>query len=165
MATLPGVNVEIGQPISHRIDAMLSGTKTNIAIKIFGTDLTHLFKLGNEIKTLITDIPGIADLNVEQQIERPQLTIIPRRDVLAKYGVPMPHFAEMVNVLLGGEAVCEVYDGNKAFDLTLKVADSDRATIESIGDMLVDAGGQRFRSRHLPRLNRRWDRIRLIAKM
>ncbi len=143
MATLPGVNVEIGQPISHRIDAMLSGTKTNIAIKIFGTDLTHLFKLGNEIKTLIADIPGIADLNVEQQIERPQLTIIPRRDVLAKYGVPMPHFAEMVNVLLGGEAVCEVYDGNKAFDLTLKVADSDRATIESIGDMLVDAGGQK----------------------
>ena len=143
MATLPGVNVEIGQPISHRIDAMLSGTKANIAIKIFGSDLTHLFKLGNDIKTLIADIPGIADLNVEQQIERPQLQIKPRRDVLAKYGVPLPHFAEMVNVLLGGEAVCEVYDGNRAFDLTLKVADADRATIESIGDMLVDAGGRK----------------------
>ncbi len=73
LGTIVGANVEIGQPISHRIDAMLSGTKANIAIKLFGDDLNRMFSLGNEIKNSIQDIPGIADLNVEQQIEeRPQ---------------------------------------------------------------------------------------------
>lgn len=94
LGTIVGANVEIGQPISHRIDAMLSGTKANIAIKLFGDDLNRMFALGNEIKNTIQDIPGIADLNVEQQIERPQLIIAPKREVLAKYGISLPEFSE-----------------------------------------------------------------------
>ena len=92
LGTIVGANVEIGQPISHRIDAMLSGTKANIAIKLFGDDLNRMFTLGNEIKSAIQGIPGIADLNVEQQIERPQLVISPKREMLAKYGISLPEF-------------------------------------------------------------------------
>ena len=108
LGTIVGANVEIGQPISHRIDAMLSGTKANIAIKLFGDDLNRMFSLGNEIKNTIQDIPGIADLNVEQQIERPQLIIAPKREVLAKYGISLPEFSEFVNVCLAGESVSQV---------------------------------------------------------
>lgn len=92
--TIPGVNVEIGQPISHRIDAMLSGTQANIAIKLFGTDLNKMFELGNKIKSEVSEIPGVVDLNVEQQIERPQLQIIPKREMLAKYGIAPAEFTE-----------------------------------------------------------------------
>ena len=118
---IPGVNIEIGQPISHRIDAMLSGTRANIAIKLFGTDLNKMFELGNQIKASIEGIEGIGDLNVEQQIQRPQLKIEPKREVMAKYGITLPEFAEIVNVMLAGEVVSMVYEGNKSFDLTLKV--------------------------------------------
>ena len=110
LGTIVGANVEIGQPISHRIDAMLSGTKANIAIKLFGDDLNRMFTLGNEIKSAIQGIPGIADLNVEQQIERPQLVISPKREMLAKYGISLPEFSEFVNVCLAGEAVSQVYE-------------------------------------------------------
>ena len=113
LGTIVGANVEIGQPISHRIDAMLSGTKANIAIKLFGDDLNRMFTLGNEIKSAIQGIPGIADLNVEQQIERPQLVISPKREMLAKYGISLPEFSEFVNVCLAGEAVSQVYEKGK----------------------------------------------------
>ena len=119
LGTIVGANVEIGQPISHRIDAMLSGTKANIAIKLFGDDLNRMFTLGNEIKSAIQGIPGIADLNVEQQIERPQLVISPKREMLAKYGISLPEFSEFVNVCLAGEAVSQVYEKGKSFDLSL----------------------------------------------
>ena len=113
LGTIVGANVEIGQPISHRIDAMLSGTKANIAIKLFGDDLNRMFTLGNEIKSAIQGIPGIADLNVEQQIERPQLVISPKREMLAKYGISLPEFSEFVNVCLAGEAVSQVRKGKE----------------------------------------------------
>ncbi len=138
MGRLPGVAVEIGQPISHRIDAMLSGTQANIAIKIFGSDLNRLFLLGNEIKKNIDHIDGIADLNVEQQIERPQLKISPRRDLLTRYGISVPEFSEFVNVMLGGEVVSQVYEGDKTFDLTVKVREDSREGIEAIKSMLID---------------------------
>ena len=139
--TLPGVNVEIGQPISHRIDAMLSGTRANIAIKLFGTDLDKMFLLGNQIKAAIEGIPGIADLNVEQQIERPQLQIVPNREMLAKYGITPSEFNDMVEVYLAGKVVSQVYEGNKVFDLTLKAADDSRNSIEEIRNISVDALG------------------------
>lgn len=139
--TLPGVNVEIGQPISHRIDAMLSGTRANIAIKLFGTDLDKMFLLGNQIKAAIEGIPGIADLNVEQQIERPQLQIVPNREMLAKYGITPSEFNDMVEVYLAGKVVSQVYEGNKVFDLTLKAADDSRNSIEEIRNISVDAVG------------------------
>ena len=139
--TLPGVNVEIGQPISHRIDAMLSGTRANIAIKLFGTDLDKMFLLGNQIKSEIEEIPGIADLNVEQQIERPQLQIVPNREMMAKYGITPSEFNDMVEVYLAGKVVSQVYEGNKVFDLTLKAADDNRNSIEEIRNISVDAVG------------------------
>lgn len=139
--TLPGVNVEIGQPISHRIDAMLSGTRANIAIKLFGTDLDKMFMLGNQIKSEIEGIPGIADLNVEQQIERPQLQIVPNREMMAKYGITPSEFNDMVEVYLAGKVVSQVYEGNKVFDLTLKAADDSRNSIEEIRNISVDAVG------------------------
>lgn len=139
--TLPGVNVEIGQPISHRIDAMLSGTRANIAIKLFGTDLDKMFLLGNQIKSEIEGIPGIADLNVEQQIERPQLQILPNREMMAKYGITPSEFNDMVEVYLAGKVVSQVYEGNKVFDLTLKAADDSRNSIEEIRNISVDAVG------------------------
>ena len=139
--TLPGVNVEIGQPISHRIDAMLSGTRANIAIKLFGTDLDKMFLLGNQIKSEIEGIPGIADLNVEQQIERPQLQIVPNREMMARYGITPSEFNDMVEVYLAGKVVSQVYEGNKVFDLTLKAADDSRNSIEEIRNISVDAVG------------------------
>ena len=139
--TLPGVNVEIGQPISHRIDAMLSGTRANIAIKLFGTDLDKMFLLGNQIKSEIEGIPGIADLNVEQQVERPQLQIVPNREMMAKYGITPSEFNDMVEVYLAGKVVSQVYEGNKVFDLTLKAADDSRNSIDEIRNISVDAVG------------------------
>lgn len=141
LGTLPGVNVEIGQPISHRIDAMLSGTRANIAIKLFGTDLNKMFEIGNKIKTEISAIPGVVDLNVEQQVERPQLQIVPKREMLAKYGVTPSEFADMVEVYLAGRTVSRVYEGNRVFDLTVKADDDSRSTIEAIRDMPVDVVG------------------------
>lgn len=141
LGTLPGVNVEIGQPISHRIDAMLSGTRANIAIKLFGTDLNKMFEIGNKIKTEISAIPGVVDLNVEQQVERPQLQIVPKREMLAKYGVAPSEFTDMVEVYLAGRTVSRVYEGNRVFDLTVKADDDSRSTIEAIRDMPVDVVG------------------------
>lgn len=144
LKVLSGVNIEIGQPISHRIDAMLSGTRANIAIKLFGTDLNKMFTIGNQIKASIQDVEGVADLNVEQQVERPQLKIEPKREMLAKYGITPPEFAEIVNVMLAGEVVSQVYEGNKSFDLTLKVNDDYRTTTERIRNLIVDAGGRKI---------------------
>jgi Cu(I)/Ag(I) efflux system membrane protein CusA/SilA len=144
MKVLPGVNVEIGQPVSHRIDAMLSGTRANIAIKLFGTDLNRMFSLGSQVKAAIEGIEGIADLNVEQQVERPQLRIVPKREVMAKYGVTLPEFAGIVNVMLGGKVVSQVYEGNRSFDLTLKVNDESRETAARIRNLMVDAGGRKI---------------------
>ena len=142
--TLPGVNVEIGQPISHRIDAMLSGTRANIAIKLFGTDLNKMFELGNKIKSEISEIPGVVDLNVEQQIERPQLQITPKREMLAKYGITPSEFSDMVEVYLAGSVVSQVYEGNQVFDLTVKAADDSRNTMDEIRNIPVDAVGEKI---------------------
>lgn len=137
MKIIPGANIEIGAPITHRIDAMLSGTRANIAIKLFGDDLNRMYKAGNDIKQAVADIPGVADLNVEQQVERPQLKIEPRREMLIKHGITLPEFSRMVSTLLGGTAVSQVYEGNSTFDLTLKVGDNARNTIDDIKDISV----------------------------
>ena len=141
LAAIPGIAVEVGAPVTHRIDAMLSGTRANIAIKVFGPDLGTLYSLGKKIEEAVKDIDGIADLNVERQVERPQLRIEPRREMLARYGVTLPQFARMVGVLLGGQVVSQVYEGEKSFELTLKVADADRMTAADIAAITVDANG------------------------
>lgn len=144
LSVLPGCNIEIGQPISHRLDAMLSGTQANIAIKLFGSDLNHMFMLGNQIKQEISEIKGVADLNVEQQVERPQLKIIPKRELLARYGITLPQFQEYINALLGGQVVSQVYEGNRSFDLTVKVHDEDREGIEQIRDLRISTPSGRL---------------------
>ena len=138
LSVLPGVNLEIGGPISHRIDAMLSGTQSNIAIKVFGTDLNKMYSIGQQIKAAISEVEGIADINVEQQVERPELNIVPKREMLARYGIPIPEFAEFIRVSLEGETVSTVYEGNRSFDLTLKVKDDARSTMERIADLTLD---------------------------
>lgn len=143
LGDLRGLTVEIGQPISHRIDAMLSGTKANIAIKLFGEDLNRMYDLATQIGRSISGIEGIADINVEQQVERSQLKISPRREMLAMYGVTMPEFNEFITTALAGTAVSQVYEGNNTFDLTVKVADGQRNTIEKIGNLLIDGGDGR----------------------
>lgn len=140
LAVLPGVNIEIGGPISHRIDAMLSGTKANIAIKLFGSDLNKMYEIGQKIKTSISGVEGIADINVEQQVERPELNITPKREMLARYGISLPEFADVVKVTMEGEVVSTVYEGNRSFDLTLKVNDDARSSIERISDLTIDTG-------------------------
>ena len=138
LSTLSGVNIEIGQPISHRIDAMLSGTKANIAIKLFGDDLNRMFALGNEIKGAISGVAGMADLNVEQQIERPQLKIVPRREMLAKYGITLPEFGAYINTALAGEVISQVYEKGKSFDLIVKVKNESRDEMDKIRNLMID---------------------------
>ena len=145
LGTLAGANIEIGQPISHRIDAMLSGTKANIAIKLFGDDLNLMFMLGNEIKAAIADVPGVADLTVEQQIERPQLVIKPRREMLAKYGITLPQFSEFVNACLAGETVSQVFEKGKSFDLVVRVRHDLHDEASKLQDLMIDtADGQKI---------------------
>ena len=138
LSVLSGVSVEIGQPISHRIDAMLSGTKSQIAIKLFGEDLKRMYDIGLQIQSLAAGVEGVVDLNVEQQIERPQLHIVPRRDLLARYGITMPEFIEFINVAMGGEVVSQIYDGDRTFDLTVKMKDENRDTAEQLKEIMID---------------------------
>lgn len=138
LSVIAGANIEIGQPISHRIDAMLSGTQASIAIKLFGDDLNEMFSIGNRIKTVISDVEGIADLNVEQQIERPELKIVPRREMLARYGIPLSAFNEFVSVNMAGETVSYVYDQGKTFDLVVRADGDSRNTMENIRDLMID---------------------------
>jgi CzcA family heavy metal efflux pump len=141
LSVLAGLDIEIGQPISHRIDAMLSGTEADIAIKLFGTDLNRMYTLAGQIKRSIAGISEVADVTVEQQVERPQLQIVPRREMLARYGIPLPEFTEFVDVALAGEVTSEVYDGSAMFPLTVKMDEASRADIESIGNLLIDGAG------------------------
>ena len=143
--TLSGANIELGQPISHRIDAMLSGTKASIAIKLFGDDLNHMYMYANHIKEAISGVEGIADLNVEQQIERPQLQLVPKREMLAKYGVSLPEFAEFVEVNLAGAVVSQVYEQGKVFNLIVRAKDDSRDEMDKIRDLMIDTqSGQRI---------------------
>lgn len=138
LGTLIGANIEIGQPISHRIDAMLSGTKAGIAIKLFGTDLNRMYELGNEIKELAQGVEGVADLNVEQQIERPELHIVPRREMLARFGISLPAFAEFVSVNMAGQVVSQVYEEDKVFNLVVRTKNDSRSARERIEELMID---------------------------
>lgn len=139
LAGVTGANITIGQPISHRIDHMLSGTRANIAIKIFGTDLSKLFTLSNQIKNEIQSVEGLVDLSVEQQVEIPQIQIKAKRDMLNHYGITIGEFNEFVDVALAGEKVSEVYEGTKTFDLVLRFDDANRGSIEKIRNTMIDA--------------------------
>ncbi len=139
LSGISGANITIGQPIGHRIDHMLSGTRANIAIKIFGSDLSKLFSLSNEIKTTIEGTAGLVDLSVEQQVQIPQVQIKANRDMLAKFGITIGEFAEFTDVAFAGEKVSEVYEGSQRFDLVLRFDESNRGNIEKINNTLIDS--------------------------
>lgn len=138
LSVITGANIEIGQPISHRIDAMLSGTQANIAIKLFGDDLNRMFIIGNQIKEAVSNVEGIADLNVEQQIERPELKIVPKRELLAKYGISLPQFNEFITINMAGEVVSQVYEKGKAFNLVVRASEDNRGSIDHVKDLMID---------------------------
>ncbi len=140
LAGVSGVNLTVGQPISHRIDHMLSGTRANIAIKIFGNDLNNLYRLSTEIQDEIKDIPGLVDLSVEQLIEIPQIQIKAKRDVLNYYGITVGEFNEFIDVAFAGEKVGQIYENNKTFDLILRFNEANRGSIENIRNTMIDLG-------------------------
>ncbi|MCH5235459.1 MAG: efflux RND transporter permease subunit [Muribaculaceae bacterium] len=139
LQSIPGVNIEIGQPISHRIDAMLSGSEAQIAVKIFGEDLDQLFSLGKNVASAMGEVNGIVDINVEQQIPRPEIEIKPKRELLAKYGISLPEFSRFVDIALMGIPVSRVYAGGAPYDITLKVSPESRSTLESLLDLTIDS--------------------------
>ena len=138
LSVISGANIEIGQPISQRIDAMLSGTQAGIAIKLFGDDLNKMYQIGNQIKSAVSDVKGVADLNVEQQIERPELKIEPKREMLARYGISLPQFNEFVTVNMGGEVVSQVYEKGRSFNLIVRSTEDNRSTMERIRNLMID---------------------------
>lgn len=140
LSAIQGANIEIGQPISHRIDAMLSGTQAGIAIKLFGNDIGEMYALANEIKAKIANVEGIADLNVEQQVGRPEIRITPNRGLLALHGISMSAFNEFINVTMAGEKVSQVYQDAQTYDLVVSNKRSGMFTIEELEDLPVDDG-------------------------
>jgi CzcA family heavy metal efflux pump len=143
LAGIGGANITVGQPIGHRIDHMLSGTRANIAIKIFGTDLGTLHTLSNQVKNTIEVTEGLVDLSVEPQIQIPQVQIKANRDMLGKYGITIGQFADFTDVAFAGEKVSEVYEGNQRFDLILRFNESNRGNIENIRNTLIDVNDGR----------------------
>jgi CzcA family heavy metal efflux pump len=133
-----GANITIGQPIGHRIDHMLSGTRANIAIKIFGPDLNTLFQLSNQVKTSIEGIEGLVDISVEQQIDIPQIQIKARREMLARYGITIGEFTEFIDAGFAGERVGDIYEEDKRFDFMLRFDEANRGSIENIRNAWID---------------------------
>lgn len=139
LASIPGVVTSVGQPLGHRIDHMVSGTQAAIAIKVFGTDLSTLYMIGNKIKAATADIEGLVDVNVEQQTETPQLQVRANRTMLARYGVTMEQFNRFVETAFNGEKIGDIYEGQRSFDLVLKQHfANDTLTIEDVRDALID---------------------------
>ncbi len=140
LSGIPGIAFTVGQPLGHRIDHMLSGTRANIAIKLFGSDLNRLFVTGNEIKSAVSGIEGLVDVNVDQQIEIPQVHINANRDMLAQYGITAGHFTEFIEIAFGGEKMADIYEGQKRFDLVLRLNKDYTQSFEGIHTALIDAG-------------------------
>lgn len=138
LSSVSGANITIGQPIGHRIDHMLSGTRANVAIKIFGTNLNKLFSLSNQIKTSIEGIDGLVDISVEQQVEIPQIQIKAKRTLLNHYGISIGQFNEFVDVSFAGEKVSEIYEGNKTYDMIVRFDNNNRGSIENIRNAMID---------------------------
>ncbi len=139
LARIPGIAATVGQPLGHRIDHMLTGTRASIAIKLFGDDLTRLYSLANQIKSEIVGIDGLVDVNVEQQVEVPQIQIRANRALLAEYGISLEEFNEFIDVVLGGEKLADIYEGQQRFDLVVKLDSAYTSNIEGIKSILIDS--------------------------
>ncbi|WP_423127880.1 efflux RND transporter permease subunit [Gaoshiqia sp. Z1-71] len=135
---IPGIASTVGQPLGHRIDHMLSGTRANIAVKLFGPELNQLFLLGNQIRLAIADIDGLVDVNVEQQVEIPQIQIKAKREMLARYGITIDEFTRFVELAFGGEKLADIYEGQRRFDLILRLNKDYTETIDGLKNALID---------------------------
>ncbi|MGE0090706.1 MAG: efflux RND transporter permease subunit [Bacteroidales bacterium] len=138
LANIPGIAATVGQPLGHRIDHMISGTRANIAVKIFGTDLNKLFILGNQVKNLISDIPGLVDVTVDQQVEIPQIQIKAKRQMLAQFGITIDEFNHFVEIAFSGEKITDIYEGQRSFDLVIRLNKDYTETIDGIKQSLID---------------------------
>lgn len=143
LAGIPGIAATIGQPLGHRIDHMLSGTRANIAIKLFGTDLSRMFMLGNQIKSSIEGIEGLVDISVEQQVETPQLQVRANRAALAKYGITLEDFNEFIEMAFAGEKIADMYEGQRKFDIVLRLNKNYTENMEGVRKALMDTGDGR----------------------
>ncbi len=141
LTQVPGLNVTIGQPIGHRIDHMLSGTRAAIAIKIFGPDLYELRRLAESVRSVVEPVPGVVDLTVEQQADVPQLRIESNRTATARYGITPGHLLETVDVALNGQVVSQVLEGQHPVDLVVRLPDERRVGSEAVRRVPVDAAG------------------------
>ena len=143
LTAVPGMAVTVGQPLGHRIDHMLSGTRTNIAIKLFGTDLSDLFMLGNQIQHSIKGIDGLVDVSVEQQTETPQLQLRANRGMLSKYGISVEDFNRFVELAFAGEKLADIYEGQRSFELILRLNGNYTESIDRVRSALIDVGSGR----------------------
>lgn len=141
LSEIPGIAATVGQPLGHRIDHMLTGTRAAIAIKIFGTDISELFMTANRLKDEIADIEGLVDLSVEQQTETPEIQIRANRDMLSRYGITMEEFNHFVELAFSGEKLSEIYEGQRSFDLVLRLDPSYTENIEKLKSALISTGG------------------------
>ena len=139
LADVPGIAATVGQPLGHRIDHMLSGTRANIAIKLFGTDLNKMFMLGNQIQNAISDIEGLVDVSVEQQTEIPQIQIRANREMLASYGISFEVFNEFVEIAFAGKKLSDIYEGQQRYDLVLWLNDEYTGSLEGMRSALIEA--------------------------
>lgn len=140
LADIPGIVSSVGQPLGHRIDHMLSGTQANIAIKLFGTDISTLFMLGNRIQSSIQNIEGVVDVAVEQQTETPQIQLRANRGMLAQYGITIEDFNRFVELAFPGEKLADIYEGQRSFDLVLRLNKNYTENIQQIKSALIDTG-------------------------
>jgi CzcA family heavy metal efflux pump len=143
LAALPGLNVTIGQPISHRIDHMLSGSRANVAVKIFGDDLLELRSLAKRARDAMADVPGVVDLAVESQADIPNLNVRFDRPALARHGLTLDDAADALASAYNGLKVSRVLEGRFAFDLVVRTGDGDGWSADALGDLpvRVPAGG------------------------
>ena len=137
-STLPGTNVTIGQPISHRIDHMLSGTRANIAIKVFGDDLLTLRRLGEHVRDVVVGVPGAVDVSLEQQMDVPFVRFVLNRSAIARYGLRADDVAEAVETSFAGMPVGRIFDRSTAFDLVVKFDPEAQADFDRLSDLPID---------------------------
>nr|WP_243436211.1 efflux RND transporter permease subunit [Acanthopleuribacter pedis] len=136
-ALIPGTNVTIGQPISHRIDHMLSGTRANIAVKIFGEDLHALRRLAQQVKTAMEGVAGVVDLSVEQQAPIPYVAFNLNREAIARYGLTVHAVSETIETAFVGQEVSRVLEGRAAFDLVVRLAEAPRDDVNRLRRLTV----------------------------
>lgn len=140
LADIPGLAASVGQPLAHRIDHMVSGTSASIAIKLYGSDLSKLFMLGNQIKSSISDIEGLVDVSVEQQTETPEIQIRANRGMLARYGITIEELNHFVRIAFSGQKLADIYEEQRSFDLVLRLDKAYTENIDMIKSALIDTG-------------------------